>query len=240
MTGIAISDTVTGPYKILRIFRPLAGFLPENISRDLVHTQVHPLASSYHFSGGDLPLPADSLLIFKRDLHNGQMCRDMTLFVDNDDKAYHIYASEENSTLHIAELSNDYLGHSGKYIRVFQDRFMEAPTLFKSQNKYYLIASGCTGWAPNAARSAWAPSIWGPWTEMGNPCKDKGAETTYDSQGTFVLEVKKNKQNAHIFMADRWNPDNPIDGRYVWLPIQFQKNRPIIEWNKKWDLSIFK
>mgnify|MGYP000343887308 CR=1 FL=1 len=41
------------------------------------------------------------------------MSRDMTLFVDDDGKAYHIYSSEENLTLHIAELTDDYLQHSG-------------------------------------------------------------------------------------------------------------------------------
>lgn len=53
------------------------------------------------------------------------MARDMNLFVDDDGKAYHIYSSEENSTLHIAELDPTYTGYTGKYIRVFINRFME-------------------------------------------------------------------------------------------------------------------
>ena len=47
---------------------------------------------------------------------------------------------------------------------------MEAPAIFKHKGKYYFIASGCTGWAPNAARSAVAKNIAGPWTELKNPC----------------------------------------------------------------------
>ena len=43
---------------------------------------------------------------------DGQMSRDMTLFVDGDGTAYHIYSSEENLTLHIAELSDDYLSNT--------------------------------------------------------------------------------------------------------------------------------
>ena len=73
-------------------------------------------------------------------------------------KAYHIYSSEENSTLHISQLTDDYTDDSGNYNRVFSNRYMEAPAMFKHQGKYYLIASDCTGWAPNAARLAWAPS----------------------------------------------------------------------------------
>lgn len=58
-------------------------------------------------------------LFVRRDLEGGQMSRDMTLFVDDDGKAYHIYSSEDNLTLQIAELSDDYLGHTGRYIRIF-------------------------------------------------------------------------------------------------------------------------
>ena len=77
----------------------------------------------------------------------------MNLFVDDDGIAYHIYSSEENSTLHISQLTDDYTSYSGKYARFFPGRFMEAPALFKQKGKYYLIMSGCTGWAPNAGRS---------------------------------------------------------------------------------------
>jgi hypothetical protein len=40
-------------------------------------------------------------------------------------------------------------------------------------------------------------------------------------------------------MGDRWRPNNAVDGRYVWLPIEFQDGVPAIKWHDKWDLSIF-
>jgi beta-xylosidase len=238
MAGIAVSDKVDGPYQFVRVFRPLSGFLPFNISQELLRKDVPEMALTYPFTGGDLPEPADSLLLFKRDIHAGQMVRDMTLFVDEDGKAYHIYSSEENSTLHIAELSDDYLGYSGKFARFFEGRFMEAPTIFKKEDKYYIIASGCTGWLPNEARSTWAPNIWGPWEELGNPCLGVDSEITFNSQGTFILPVQ-GKKDAFVFVADRWNPSNPIDGRYVWLPIQFEGKKPILRWKDEWDLNVF-
>ena len=39
-------------------------------------------------------------------------------------------------------------------------------------------------------------------------------------------------------MADRWQGrGNLIDSRYVWLPIQFQDGRVVIEWIDQWDLG---
>jgi hypothetical protein len=239
MVGIAISDKVTGPYQFVDAFRPLKGVLPFNLSEEMQRHEVPQLTLTYPFTGGSLPVPADSLLIFKRDLHKGQMVRDMTLFVDDDGKAYHLYSSEENSTLHIAELSDDYCGYTGKYGRYFVGRFMEAPTLFKKDGKYYFIASGCTGWEPNASRAAVAPSIWGPWQELGNPFEGKEAEISFNSQGTYVLPVV-GKKDAFIFVGDRWNTANPIDGRYIWLPIQFVEGRPVLTWKDRWDLQFFK
>ena len=44
---------------------------------------------------------------------NNQMSRDMTLFKDDDGKAYHIFSSENNATMHISLLTDDYLKPTG-------------------------------------------------------------------------------------------------------------------------------
>ena len=172
------------------------------------------------------------------------MARDQTLFVDDDNKAYHLYASEDNKTLHISLLSDDYLQPSGKFVRVFENRLMEAPAICKRRGKYYFIGSGCTGWAPNAARSAIADSMFGPWKELDNPCvginpsNKLGPEKTFGSQSTYILPVQ-GKKDAFIALFDLWRPKNAIDGRYIWLPIQFTDTGFKVEWQDKWDLSFF-
>ena len=45
-------------------------------------------------------------------------------------------------------------GRQASIVRVFPGGFNEAPAVFKHAGKYYLITSGCTGWAPNTARLA--------------------------------------------------------------------------------------
>lgn len=238
-SGVAVSDSPSGPFIFLKSFRPEAGVWPQNVLPSHLLPVADIIKPSYCGGYGCLPAHPDSLNLLGRDFEGGQMARDQNLFVDDDGLAYHIYSSEENSTLHIARLTDDFLSGNGEYIRIFSNRYMEAPAIFKNNGKYFLVASDCTGWAPNAARLAWAPDIFGPWTELENPCKGEGAETTFDSQSTYVLPVR-GKDGAFIFMADRWQPKNPIDGTYVWLPVQFNENGlPFLTWMEKWDLSFF-
>ncbi|MDH6390947.1 hypothetical protein M2480_001934 [Parabacteroides sp. PFB2-12] len=232
-SGIAVSDNPTGPFTFIKSVRPNAGHWPKNFPDELKEMPVR--AEGYRFDGGSIPAHPDTLNIVKRDLEEGQMARDMTLFVDDDGKAYHIYSSEENSTLHIARLTDDYLDHSGEYARFFVGRFMEAPALFKKGGKYYLMASGCTGWAPNEARSAVADHIWGPWKEMGNPCQGEEAYRTFRSQSTYIFPLA-GKEDQFIYMGDRWTPTDAIDGRYIWLPIRFDEERFFIDWQESWSL----
>ena len=221
-TGVAVSDSVTGPYRYLRSYRPNAGVWPRNV------------AEKYKESGGD-----EYMKFFRRDLKDGQMSRDMTLFVDDDGTAYHIHSAEENFTLNISTLSEDYTSFSKEWVRIFPGGHNEAPAIFKQSGKYYLITSGCTGWAPNAARLFVADSMLGEWTYLGNPCVGQDAELTFHSQSTFVLPVQ-GLDGAFIFMADRWTPRNLQDSRYIWLPVIFRQEKPVLRWRDEWDLDLFK
>lgn len=235
--GIAVADNVTGPYTYLRSLRPNAGIWPMNMTDEQKSAKAT-LDDFPKWWTKEWRKAVDDGLFTRRDFEGGQMSRDMTLYVDDDGTAYHIYASEENLTLNIAELSDDYLSYTGKYIRVAPGGHNEAPAIFKKDGAYFMITSGCTGWDPNAARLHTAPSIWGPWTQHPNPCIGPDADLTFHSQSTYILPVE-GKKDAFIFMADRWNPRRPIDATYVWLPIQFKNNLPVLEWKDKWDLSIF-
>lgn len=165
---------------------------------------------------------------------NGQMSRDMTLFVDDDGSAYHIYSSEENATLHVSLLNDDYLTHSGTYKRIFVGESREAPAVVKHEDYYYLVTSGCTGWAPNEALYAVSDSMLGEWKMIGNPCVGDGSDTTFDAQGAYLLPVD-GKGGRFVFMADRWNKTDLESSRYIWLPVKFTDGRMEITWRDQWS-----
>lgn len=218
-TAVAIADLPTGPYHYLRSFRPNAGHWP---------------------IGFDPARDKKSAPVLVRDFQRGQMSRDMTVFVDDDGKAYHIAASEENQTLHVSLLTDNYLAFTGKYLRVGIGRSHEAPAIVKQNGRYWMITSGCSGWEPNAARSMVADRMAGPWKEIGNPCtgtnpdNNLGPEKTFGGQSTFLLPVA-GKPDTVIAMFDVWRPKNAIDGRYLWLPVEFGEDQITVRFEKRWS-----
>jgi len=235
-TAVAVSRKATGPYKYVRSFRPGAGQWPMGFAE----ARKQPVPGEQNLTWWTpewRQAVADGLFI-RRDFKQGQMARDMTVFVDDDGKAYHIHSSEDNLTLHVAELTSDYQGFTGKWNTIAPAGHNEAPAICKKGGKYYLITSGCTGWAPNAARSFVASSMWGPWQPLANPAVGPLADSTFRSQSTYILPVA-GKKDAFVFMADRWTPKNPIEGGYIWLPLTFEGDQPRLTWADSWTLGAF-
>nr|XP_012573684.1 uncharacterized protein LOC101505714 isoform X2 [Cicer arietinum] len=186
---------------------------------------------------------------------HGYQSRDMTIFKDEDNVAYLIYSSEQNNVMHIGPLTEDYLNVTSVMTRIFVGQRREAPAMFKHKGTYYMVTSGCTGWAPNEALVHTSESILGTWETIGNPCVGGNKMfrvSTFLAQSTFVLPLTK-FPGLFIFMADRWNPSELRDSRYVWLPLIVDGSddqaleygfgytlwpRVSIYWHKKWKLPM--
>lgn len=174
---------------------------------------------------------------------NPGMARDMTVFLDDDGRAYIIYSSEENYSLFISLLDEDFTALATApedavkgvdFIRPYIGAHREAPALFKREGTYYLITSGATGWDPNAARYATATEILGEWTDHGNPVSGDGADTTFRSQSTNVIPVDP-ARGTFIYMGDRWTPSDLKNAPYVWLPLRFGEGTSMsLIWEGSW------
>ncbi|MGE5418594.1 MAG: glycoside hydrolase family 43 protein [Chloroflexota bacterium] len=238
MTGVAVSDNITGPYKYIRSLRPNAGVWPANLPEE----NRKPAADESSLKrGSELWAKAikDGYYV-RRDFEGGQMARDMTVFVEKNGRAWHVHSSEENMTLHFSELTDDYLDFTGKYYRALPGESNEAPAIFFAKGKYYMFSSGTTGWKPNPARLSVAGKITGEWKTTGNPCRGTEEENkvTFNSQSTNVLAVPGRK-NAFIYMGDRWTPENLADSRHIWLPVEWENGLPVLKWYNSWDLKEF-
>ncbi|QIG38677.1 hypothetical protein G5T42_03570 [Microbacterium sp. 4R-513] len=233
--------------------------------------------------------------------------RDMTVFQDADGSAYIVYSSEENYSLYVAKLDDDYTNvehttstdpvrmgsfgasgsytfqysESGRYPHLFADGtadapvrgvdfqivkecgHLEAPALFTHGGKYYALASGATGWAPNPQTYYSADDLLGSWIrgvksddpyesvaynsipEGGDGLLSVGdaRRTTFGSQSTNVLTLGPGK---YVYMGDRWN-EGKSDSTYVWLPLTvaadgaLEMRNPAAEdparWGDGWDPS---
>jgi hypothetical protein len=218
--GVAISDKPTGPFSFIKSFKPV------------VYDYGYKLSRGPEFDTHEKLL--------------GNTFRDMNLFRDDNGKAYVFYASEDNASLYVVQLNDDYtdaeqpLVKGKNWERILPEAYREAPAPFKYKGKYYLITSGLTGWAPNPARYHIADSIMGPWKTFENPCIGPGAETTFRSQSTFVIKAPECQETDFIFMGDRWNGTDLFSSTMVWLPFRIKDDGSFrLEFTDKWNLSVF-
>lgn len=218
---------------------------------------------------GPFKLQGSYLLNYDEDITDrgfdseGGHVRDMNLFKDDDGTGYVLYSSDGNENMYIAKLNEDYTNivktndegaKKGVDFTVnFVGQSREAPAMFKHQDKYYLITSGCTGWTSNQSKYAVADHPMGPWTMVGDPCTDEDRNYTYFTQSTCVIPLDA-EAGRFIYMGDRWYNENNGNGvtvgpgaggrlrdsRYVWLPIEFTGDGKIaIRRYSDWKLSVF-
>ncbi|MCM0646859.1 family 43 glycosylhydrolase [Clostridium swellfunianum] len=165
----------------------------------------------------------------------GYMSRDCTLYKDEDGTAYFISASRDNADLHVYKLTEDYMNVESLVHKLWQGEYREAPALVKKGQVYYMISSFCTGWEPNQCKYAFANSIDGRWSLL----KNIGDETTYCTQPAFILPIEGDEQITYIYVSDRWDGENYHNSRYVFLPIDFNKDGSIsINYCHEFEINI--
>jgi hypothetical protein len=141
-----------------------------------------------------------------------------------------------------------------------------APAYFQREGKHYLITSGTTGYFPNQSEVAVAESYHGPWRVLGDPHPSDPNRRSFCSQVSSVFR-HPDESELFIALADRWLPEltdeifarldagdraadlldmptlmcdpNTSVADYVWLPLRFDGDMPIIEWYDEWQVEDF-
>ncbi|MCI1857058.1 MAG: glycoside hydrolase family 43 protein [Sporolactobacillus sp.] len=141
--------------------------------------------------------------------------RDMTVFKDEDGKAYLFHSSDYNKTMVVSELTDDYTDVTGFYTRIFIDQEREAPTVLCYKGKYYSVTSGCTGWEPNHALYAISKHVLNGWKLIDNPCTGKNYRKTFLGQSAYLGVIG----DQPFLLLDHWKPDHLRDSGYSILPV---------------------
>ncbi|MEM9753256.1 MAG: glycoside hydrolase family 43 protein [Planctomycetota bacterium] len=170
----------------------------------------------------------------------GRDSRDQTVFVDDDGSAYHFASTDMNATTLVTRLSDDYRALSADSFDLFPHQHMEAHAITKAKGRYWYLASGCTGWDPNEARSAVADSLQGPWTLLGNPCRGgPQPELTWGGQSTFLQTLP----DGHVLaMFDVWKPRALATSQYLWVMADLNDASDphafTLDWKPAWPGSL--
>lgn len=167
----------------------------------------------------------------------GHMSRDCTLFKDDNGTAYFISAAQENYDLNFYRLTDDYL-EIDELVHVIVGQHREAPAIFKENGYYFLVTSPCHGWSPGQSAYAYTTDIesgqWSPLYNIGN-------NTTYESQGNYILPIRGNTTTSYLFMADRHGGAygrHPNTSEYVWFKLELTgQNSLSINWYPKLEID---
>jgi hypothetical protein len=175
------------------------------------------VCGAYTYRGSSKPLGHDSL--------------DDNLFLDGT-TGYFLSEDRTNQALQIYRLSSDFLSVSALVKTLPQ---YESPAMVKVGSTYYLFGSHLTGWNTNDNQYATATSITGTWSSWRSFAPS--GTNTCNSQTTNILPVSGSSTTSYVFMADRWNPNNLTDSRYMWQPLTISGTTVSITCSTSWTVD---
>ncbi len=143
--------------------------------------------------------------------------RDCNIFQDTDGQAYFVSTTEENQHLGLFTLADDYLSVI-HHTQLFPHQRREAPVIVHVGDRYFMLSSACTGWAPNQCKYAYSDNLHDGWSQL----KNVGDEVAYRTQAAAVLEIKGTKQTTYLYVGDRWMDPTLPESKTIIFPISFK------------------
>ncbi len=194
-----------------------------------------------HFAVATSDTPDGQFTFISQTLVDNALMGDMSVYQDDDGKAYLCYVSwavGTNAQHGIYRLSDDYLTLD-KRLQLWNIRSREAPHIMKRNGIYYYGTSRTAGIQSSGTAYYSATSIEGPWSPA-KPLNTPGSANSWDSQVDFVYPFPDPKGPTYMFAGDRWTKDLPAgrNGDYVWLPVEWTGDVPTVNYYQDWDLNV--
>ncbi|KAF5362835.1 hypothetical protein D9758_007108 [Tetrapyrgos nigripes] len=215
--GVATSPNISG--------KPFAPF--EQVMHADRQLRIYP--GPYDFQGVFSPL--------------GGTSQDFGLFqdVDHDGASYALYSNGDADAAHdnlIARMNSTFTGVE-ELVYEFPDFDLEAPTMFFSGTRYYILMSHKTGYRPNNVVVFSAEKLEGPWSAQ-SYIATLGTRT-FNSQSTMIISVKGSERSTFLYAGDQWTTAKDLYlSTYVWLPMSFNDNTGAlnVDWHDLYSIDV--
>ena len=149
----------------------------------------------------------------------GIYVRDMSIFLDDDDTAYLVAASNEsgqgaNATMYIFKMNDTYSDVTQVVKKLHENQYREFPCLIKRDGYYYLFTSQTAGWYPSKGGYTVTKSLDGTWSDL----RSIGDSSTFSSQSGWIQSIGDGTNC--VMHAYRWLRSSDTAGSTL-CPIYF-------------------
>ncbi len=117
----------------------------------------------------------------------GHDSRDQSLFIDDDNTAYLLSATNTNSDINIYKLDASWTKPVELVNTICKGLHRETPAIIKKDGEYYFFSSKASGWYPSQTMYTSTTDLAGEWT----PIREIGNNTTFDAQFNRIAMIGK-------------------------------------------------
>jgi hypothetical protein len=171
-------------------------------------------------------------------LVDGAKIGDMSMYEDTDGRAYLCYVwwnKGPNRQHGIYRMSADYLTLD-KRMYLFDIPSREAPFIFK-RNKIYYYGTSRTAMITSTATNLYtATDLAGPWSPP-KVLSTPGSNNSWDTQCDFVYDFHGTQGTTYMYDGDRYIKTALRRGDFLWLPLEFDGDTPIMNYYQDWDIN---
>lgn len=116
----------------------------------------------------------------------GYDSRDQSLFIDDDNTAYLLSATNTNKDINIYKLDKSWTKPIALVNTICKGLHRETPAIIKKNGEYYFFSSKASGWYPSQTVYTASSDLAGEWT----PIREIGNNTTFDAQFNRISMIK--------------------------------------------------
>lgn len=141
---------------------------------------------------------------------------DFDISVNEETQTAYLYCEAEHDMVVGIRLNEEYTEGvkivSRQYEHLHAPFCREGVTVFRRNEKLYMLTSGMTGYVPNQSDAAVSEDYEKPFISIGDPHVNDASMASFNSQIGQVFKIP-GKEDLYVTIADRWVPDYVVDYR---------------------------